>query len=352
MTTSTQLIAFPHETLTPIIGKPTNKNLRLLNTELVANALSVTSTRWGGESGHVGLVLNATDYLELAGVAFDGCDHPGPLHVQVPGQTAHQFAQLNKEYDIALRDFLLFETTRNRLRQQIIAAVDPMYLDELRQPTLGLARVSIRNMLEHLDTNYGKITGPELEANRAALLDAWSPDQPIQSLWNKHKEIREFAQAGGEPISDRVLMEQTIVLLHNVGHGKFQFGLDSWRLRAAADKTYANFKTHFTEENENIQHNLTTGAAGFHQTNAVTATGSASADNANKFEAVIGGKMKMYYCWSHGLGKNPAHTSRTCNKPHPGHVNEATMNDPDGGSQLMHIGGRRPPRAANAATSA
>jgi hypothetical protein len=34
-------IVYPHPVLTPIIGRPTNSNLQILQTELFANALSV-----------------------------------------------------------------------------------------------------------------------------------------------------------------------------------------------------------------------------------------------------------------------------------------------------------------------
>ncbi len=47
----------------------------------------------------------------------------------------------------------------------------------------------------------------------------------------------------------------------------------------------------------------------------------------------------MYYCWSHGLGKNPEHTSRKCRHPKEGHQETATADNMEGGNNTIF--GRR-----------
>ena len=41
---------------------------------------------------------------------------------------------------------------------------------------------------------------------------------------------------------------------------------------------------------------------------------------------------KIFYCWTHGFGTNPRHTSCTCLKPDEGHNKDATKTDRKGGS--------------------
>ena len=70
--------SFPHETLTPILGKPTNTTLQLLQRQLFTNASSVPSARGGGLHGHLAMLLRDADCIERAGVAFIVPVHPGP----------------------------------------------------------------------------------------------------------------------------------------------------------------------------------------------------------------------------------------------------------------------------------
>ena len=75
---STPKFTFPHETLTPIDGKPTNTTLQILQRQLFTNARSVASTRGGGTHGHLAILLSPADYLLRAGVLFIVPTHPGP----------------------------------------------------------------------------------------------------------------------------------------------------------------------------------------------------------------------------------------------------------------------------------
>ena len=43
----------------------------------------------------------------------------------------------------------------------------------------------------------------------------------------------------------------------------------------------------------------------------------------------------MYYCWTHGLGKNRNHTSATCNNKAEGHKDEATADNMLGGNNKI-----------------
>jgi hypothetical protein len=65
MTSSTKF-TFPHETLTPIIGKPTNTTLQLLQRQLFTNARSVPSARGGGTHGHLAMVLRQSPIMSRA----------------------------------------------------------------------------------------------------------------------------------------------------------------------------------------------------------------------------------------------------------------------------------------------
>jgi hypothetical protein len=60
---------------------------------------------------------------------------------------------------------------------------------------------------------------------------------------------------------------------------------------------------------------------------------------------ILPNSVKMYYCWSHGLGINKQHTSPTCTFKKDGHIDMATADNMQGGCNL--IMGPPPPTPAS-----
>ncbi len=61
-----RLAFFDHPTLTKISGEPSLSNLMTLQNELKANAQSVDTNLGGGAHGHLGLVVPASVYNNIA----------------------------------------------------------------------------------------------------------------------------------------------------------------------------------------------------------------------------------------------------------------------------------------------
>ena len=77
--TSTDLTSlFPHPILDVIQGTPDYTSIATLNLQLNANACSVPSALGGGDHGHLGLTIPATEYNTLTGTTFTIPTHPGP----------------------------------------------------------------------------------------------------------------------------------------------------------------------------------------------------------------------------------------------------------------------------------
>ena len=53
---------------------------------------------------------------------------------------------------------------------------------------------------------------------------------------------------------------------------------------------------------------------------------------------VLENGVKMFYCWTHGLGKNWNHTSATCKNKAEGHKDEATADNTMGGNDRIMTG--------------
>jgi len=346
--TSSPALTFTHKELTKIPGKPTNTTLKKLKKEVYANARAIPSTRGGGNHGHLGIVMDDAAYLTLAGQAFDLPAHPGPAPVHQANPTAAQIAENNRVYNATLDELKLATNVENAIKNQIVEAVDSLYFDDLEDADFGFANVTIPTMLTHLQDTYGKLTRAELEANRASIATAWNVDMPIQQLWKNLKEVQRVALQGGEEIANKTVIELTVAMFQKTG--VFTDACNAWRRKPEANKTMANFKTHFNEENEDRLEKLTAAQAGYHGANSVTPlNGNARPTSDTALAATTTGTShviandgtKMYYCWTHGLGLNENHTSPTCKNKAEGHKDDATVSNMQGGSTTLMTGRRR-----------
>jgi hypothetical protein len=246
-----------------------------------------------------------------------------------------------------------------------------VYLQELDDDLYGFSEVSPRQLLDHIRDNFSTLTDNDIETNRNELQAAWDPDDPIETLWVRIKEIQAIARRGGEPITNATVIRLTILMFEE--NGLFEHDLERWRDRDAAEQTYPQFRTFFTAANVERVRKLTAKSAGFHGAN--TAGEVPPADQRGTGVAVTPGTAEtppppppgdasahaavlppgaintnngaiMYYCWTHGLGKNPGHTSSTCQNRADGHIATATADNMQGGNNTIFAG--RPRRLPTA----
>ncbi|KAG7372531.1 hypothetical protein IV203_018674 [Nitzschia inconspicua] len=299
---------YPHDPLTPIIGRPTAPAIILMTKEIFANAKSVPSKY--GSHGHLALVMTTADYTARAGQAYTAPTFPiRPTHVA--SATTAQINNANQDYADAVSAYDKHISVQQNLKQQILNAVEPIFTKNLDDKIHGYADVTPQELLTHLTTKYGTITDTDLEDNRKKL----NTSQPIPEATAISSILQVFAASG--------VLDQYI---------------NEWKRKPAADKTYDNFQEHFESANLLRLQELTTKQAGFHSANFATppnapATASAAPTSSN---SITVNSTTMYYCWSHGLGFNPNHTSATCQRPSEKHDHTATIRNPKGGCRLIN----------------
>ena len=106
-----------------------------------------------------------------------------------------------------------------------------------------------------------------------------------------------------------------------------------------AEQTLARFRTDFTHAWEERDRRITAKSAGYEALlTTSTNTGTQVTDEpttTSASSAVLIDDVKMYYCWTHGLGFNPTHTSATCKYKKDGHCDTATVKDRQGGNNKI-----------------
>jgi hypothetical protein len=367
MSESTPSLAFPHDPLTVISGRPTNSSLQVLKRQMYANAGAINSTRGGAAHGHLALLLPDAEYLVLSnGIPFIPPVHPGPVPVIPANATATQRTEILRLYAQDIADLAVYTRVSTALKKQLLAAVPHTYLQELEDTDFGYLQVTPVTMLNHLMTTYGVITPQELSDNRAKLATSWNPDAPIEDLWRHVENTRRVATAGASPIDDVSTINSLLTMFEK--SGLLTTTTEKFRLRTLNEWQMAIFKDDVTVGNKERLRKLTAGTAGYHGAHVATIvppppghspeTAAALAARTNQPPAVtvpVEGKQ-LYYCWSHGLTPFANHTSLTCTNKKPGHIDTATASNLQGGnttfryiSRTRHSSGTAPaaPTTAN-----
>jgi hypothetical protein len=258
-------------------------------------------------------------------------------------------------------------------------------LDVLNENKVGFANISARDMLDHLFGTYSNITAVDLEINFEHMHRFWDPQQPVEALFKQIQDCADYSEAGGVLIGHPQKINVGYAKIFATGH--FMSACSRWNEKPLADKTWAQFKAHFSSAHR--QHKQMQGesaaTAGYHSANAAVgqteyqmaeatigalanlATATAAdrgvvatlteantrlikqlEDNSNELRELKAlTKKEIFeklgqrsfnpspnnYFWTHGYKIANTHTSLSCNFPKQGHKREATRADNMGGSQ-------------------
>lgn len=327
---------FPHPVLTPINETPTQASLKILRQEIYANARAVHSLRGGGAHGHLALVISAAKYLALT-VAAHGAPGtpfvvplaPGAAPVHPAGATGNVITEINRQFAEDKREHALYLHTEAALKKLILQAVPRTFTEILCDDEMGYAEVKTLTIMEHLETTYGIITEDELEQNRKALYHPWDMNKPIEDVFTQIRVCMTYA-AIKDPITEATAIRAGLEIFENTG--QFAIGIREWRSKADNLKTLPNFRAHFTLADTERKRTATTKSAGYHQAAQVSSNASSKSSSSTIASADI---PNYYYCWSHGLGHNPNHTSKTCINKAPKHNDSATLDSMCGGNAII-----------------
>jgi hypothetical protein len=365
---------------------PNSTTLRVLQRECNSNAMSVHSNEGGGRHGHLTLTITAAKYLTVAGVAhaYPAPTAP-PIHPVIPdGATAAVTSELVRQHSERVRTFQRYHDVDKALVRTIIAATTDTYIRAICDPDYGYANVTALQMLNHLNTTYGTITEADRVTNIARMSAPWAPPTPIEDLFDQLQEGSVLATLAAEPIPDTQLARMGYNLV--IKTGLFDQACREWRLKADADRTFANFRLHFTIMDRDRLQVATTATAGYMGTAYCAAAlgtnvpttlatddvqGAAFAATALPTGATLVTLLAELatfraaataartgtppaargYCWTHGSTTNKAHTSATCLHKADGHIDTATFRNKQGGNTATYVPPPRRPRGSPAVSA-
>ena len=271
-TAATILSRFTYQQLPRIQGVPDYNSITLVANDLKANAACIASELGGGALGHLALTVPTAVYATLSNTAFIIPVNPGaaPPNIAI-ASTAAQISANRDKYTDKLNTYRTYNNVQNALKQQLLASVDDIYVRTLRNVHTGYARVTTLQILSHLYQVYGRLTPMAMQENDTRFRQAYNPSEPFELLIQQIEDAQAFAAAGGQAYSAEQIVSNAYNIVHHTG--MFIDTCREWRRRAAADKTWANFKDDFAQAHTELgELTHTSQAGGYHQANNVMNT--------------------------------------------------------------------------------
>eukprot|EP00957_Ditylum_brightwellii_P117588 8968036-Ditylum_brightwellii.AAC.1 len=152
--------------------------------------------------------MNPARYLFLSGEApFIPPWNLGPVPVlPMPFMTAAQMELLRQQHQADLSAFHICSNTDTALKNQLLAAVDDIYLATIKQEHIGYTNRNCGEILTLLFNTYGKITNTMLRTSSEKMRTLYNPAAPIEELFQQIDETNDLAQDANSPFQDRQLV--------------------------------------------------------------------------------------------------------------------------------------------------
>ena len=246
------------ESVTKIHGQPTDQDITALEKEPIAIAASIPTTLGGGNHGHAGLIVDATKYLPMIGVAFVIPPNPGIYPAGLAANAAAGTrARAEAEHKEEVAQYKILKGVEQALKDIIFEAVESDYLMEIEDDTLGFLNQTPRQMINHLKARGGALDFADTKTLLAERDMEWDLSENPQVYFNRVKKaVKALTRAG---ITSDMNERRDVALYYLKASGEFDAAVREWENKPAADKTWVNIKTFISTEyaRENKQNKLT-----------------------------------------------------------------------------------------------
>jgi hypothetical protein len=151
----------PCGTLICITGKPTHKQLQILEKELAANLMAIPCP-WGHRKGHLGLLQDPFLYLQRNGASYTvpGAAPPDyPINPPAAAPVREAAWAVNFAKRRVWNTYIIVRTITGN---QFVVAIDDVYYAELDDPAVGLNAISLRDLVTHIRSTYATIFQPNV----------------------------------------------------------------------------------------------------------------------------------------------------------------------------------------------
>ena len=135
--------------------------------------------------------------------------------------------------------FRKYTVVEGALKNQIVTALEPVFLSPLVDQLTGFFTGVRANHDAAYICQLQAIDEIDLEENSVKMMGPYGPAEPLARLIQQLEKGREFARAGGQTISDAMMMSKGITLLAQTR--LFNDDIRDWRRQSTDLKTWAKY---------------------------------------------------------------------------------------------------------------
>jgi hypothetical protein len=236
------------ESATKFHGQPTDKDLTLLEKELISIAANVPTALGGGNHGHAGIIVEPTkNLIMMGGTAFVNPVHPGiypaGLAANAAARTRAMAEAVHKEQ---IAQFKIFAGVEQALNDIIFKAVNHDYLLEIKDDTLGFLNQMPRSIINNLHSQGGALDFADTKTLLVERDAEWDVSEVPQIYFNRvEKAIKRLTRAG---IVSDLNERRDMALYYLITSGEFDAAIRKWEQQPSASKTWINIKSFIATE--------------------------------------------------------------------------------------------------------
>ena len=167
--------------------------------------------------GHLGQVLTGVKYSLIYQTPFVHTNNPVPPTIP-SNPTADIMIVMNETHTEDLRVFCKVMGVDQALIQPIIDPLEKAYIMDIRYRNKKSIKIPIYDLIANIQDTYGKLMPYNiLEQEDIGKMTSYNPWHHIGSIYSTVKELLEFLELTGTPISHAQQINISYVSIHNTG---------------------------------------------------------------------------------------------------------------------------------------
>ena len=185
--------------ITKIEGQIAQEDYTKLVQELCRTTASVPTSIGGGKLGHIGLVLEDSEYKKLSGyMSFNCLTNPGACPVGRSNDTKVQVTDLAK-HKLQVIVYEQVTGVDKCLCDLIEIAVPKEYLAAITNKYTGIVHLTIQEILGHVESKGTKVEDVDVAELNAKMNKTWTVTEAPVTYFVRQDEVKEQLEKAGIP---------------------------------------------------------------------------------------------------------------------------------------------------------
>jgi len=232
-----------------IVGQPTTSTVNHLRQQIAEIAAAIKTMSWGGRHGHLALVLIDPEYRSVTGdptIVVDRLLMPPIIPEGLTNTTTlTNRAAITVLHNIACQEFWKQEAIVVIIVEIIVReAVDPTYVEELKDDYSGYSGQSIKTIAQHLQNKWCIVTTLEKKQAAAAFHVQWDLTSHITKYARELDKQQKLCLDISVPAPDATKIQHYVENMY--ASEMFDNNeMQAWEIKPPDEKTWDSAKTHF-----------------------------------------------------------------------------------------------------------